>query len=356
MKIFEKLMKKATGCSVVVYLSFGHVHFVVLERFTAASSQQISDGRATLCCTASLSFDSQERCGRIDLQRSSSMRRDLEHLRFVERFDSCTLTRQKNLSILAYFQPFQKLTRSLHFMACHGCGPRRHAQVRPTQEEQCDQILPCPAWRVKAAKFLAVRLGLLGCDWNFGSIFHRFCVDNILFNIIDRTVQQPKNLRCINLIHVLDGEIHGTEIVILEFSVFFYIHQILADALGVTLDFGHQRFTSDMALSTHQFWWFIINFPLKVAVNGCSDSVIFSIMIHYLSQEIHSSCKSQKTPLHFWTPEWRFSMGTIMIDHWILGFSHNFWWTRLFHIRLLTCILLIPVIYKYNTHISIRSQ
>ena len=291
MNIFEKLMKKATGCSVVVYLSFGHVHFMVLERFTAASSQQISNGRATLCYAASLSFDSQERCGRIDLQRSSSMRRDLEHLRFVERFDSCTLTRQKKLSILAYFQPFQKLTRSLHFMACHGCGPRRHAQVRPTQEEQCDQILPCPAWRVKAAKLLAVRLGLLGCDWNFGSVTGTLglyfidlasFVDYILFNIIDRTVQQPKNLRCINLIHVLDGEIHGTEIVILEFSVFFYIHQILADALGVTLDFGHQRFTSDMGLSTHQFWWFIIIFPLKVAVNGCSYSIIFSIMIHYL--------------------------------------------------------------------------
>lgn len=85
------------------YLSFGHVHFMVLERFTAASSQQISDGRATLCYAASLSFDSQERCGRIDLQRSSSMRRDLEHLRFVERFDSCSLTRQKKTFHLGIF-------------------------------------------------------------------------------------------------------------------------------------------------------------------------------------------------------------------------------------------------------------
>lgn len=91
--------------------------------------------------------------------------------------------------------------------------------------------------------------GTLGLDFIDLASF----VDYILFNIIDRTMQQPKNLRCINLIHVLDGEIHGTEIVILEFSVFFYIHEILADALGVKLDFGHQRFTSGMGLSTHQF-------------------------------------------------------------------------------------------------------
>lgn len=34
------------------------------------------------------------------------------------------------------------------------CSAHQACGVRPTQEEQCDQILPCPAWRVKAAKKL----------------------------------------------------------------------------------------------------------------------------------------------------------------------------------------------------------
>mmetsp|Transcript_26373 Transcript_26373/g.43023 ORF Transcript_26373/g.43023 Transcript_26373/m.43023 type:complete len:399 (+) Transcript_26373:2-1198(+) len=34
------------------------------------------------------------------------------------------------------------------------CSAHQACGVRPAQEEQCDQILPCPAWRVKAAKKL----------------------------------------------------------------------------------------------------------------------------------------------------------------------------------------------------------
>ena len=85
----------------------------------------------------------QERCGRIDLQRSSSLRRDLEQLLL------------KRLTLDFWSRRSFQVLGKCPFMACHGWVGVHAAQVRPTQEEQCDQILPCPAWRVKAVRFLA---------------------------------------------------------------------------------------------------------------------------------------------------------------------------------------------------------
>ena len=37
------------------------------------------------------------------------------------------------------------------------CSAHQACGVKPAQEERCSQILPCPAWRVNAVKYLGGR-------------------------------------------------------------------------------------------------------------------------------------------------------------------------------------------------------